>query len=199
MSALPPPTCELDQWMLAEAAKRQRSGEAITTLLVGTGAEEQAVRVAESGARVLLLCDRDPGHVNIVQRPAASFADTTGEFPLQPFDIILCQRMLSSLRYADARTMVRSLLGRLRIGGKLFVSCYGIHSDLGDHYADSEKLVAERFATVAPALAARYGIEGPLSLYSERNLFMLLMECGAAVLKTSSSALGHVRGIAARI
>ena len=57
----------------------------------------------------------------------------------------------------------------------------------------------EAAASAIKELAARYGIEGPLCLYSERNLFMLLMECGAAVLKTSSSALGHVRGIAARI
>ncbi|HNJ75227.1 MAG TPA: hypothetical protein PLE72_00580 [Azospira sp.] len=199
MSVLPPPTCELDQWMLAEVAKRRRSGESISTLLVGTGADEQALRVAASGARVLLLSDHDPGHVNIVQRPLASFADTAVEYPLQPFDIILCQRMLSSLRYAEARAMVRRLLGRLRIGGKLFVSCYGIHSDLGEHYADGEKLVGERFAEIAPDLAGRHGISGPLCLYSERNLFMLLMECGAAVIKTSSSALGHVRGVAARI
>ena len=106
--------------------------------------------------------------------------------------------MLSSLRYAEARAMVRRLLGRLRIGGKLFVSCYGIHSDLGEHYADGENSLANALLksrrTWRPPWHQR-----PLCLYSERNLFMLLMECGAAVIKTSSSALGHVRGVAARI
>lgn len=199
MSALPPPTCELDQWALDEAARRQRAGEAVTAMLVGTGAEEQAIRLAEIGARVLLLSDRDPGHANIVQRPTAVFDDATAEFPLRPFDFILCQRRLSLLPYAEARARVRSMLGLLRIGGKLFISCYGIHSELGDHYADGEKLVCDRHATVNPELAARYGITGPVCLYSERNLFMLLMEAGGAILKTSSSALGHVRGIAARI
>ncbi len=199
MSALPPPTCELDQWALAEAARRQRAGEAVTAMLVGTGAEEQALRLAKLGVRVLLLSDRDPGHAGIVQRPVADFDDIASELPLQPFDLILCQRVLSSLRYAEARVRVRSLLERLRIGGKLFVSCYGIHSELGDHYADGEKLVCDRHAPVSPELAARYGITGPVCLYSERNLFMLLMECGGAILKTSSSALGHVRGVAARI
>jgi hypothetical protein len=203
MSGLPPPSCELDQWALAEVEKRQRSGEVVHALLIGVGAEAQARRMAALGARVVLLSDlEEEAQVNVLRRPAALFdalAESDEALPLQPFDIVLCQRALSALPYAEARRRVRRLLGRLKIGGKLFVSLYGIHSDLGDHYTDGGKLVCDRFAVVAPDLAQRYGIDGPVCLYSERNLFMLLMECGGAVLKTSSSALGHVRGIAARI
>lgn len=200
MSGLPPPTCEVDQWVLAETAKRQRSGETVNALLLGVGADEQALRLAEQGARVCLLSDREPlGHLNIVQRPSTVLADTETVLPLQPFDLILCQRILSVHPYADARKTVRNLLGRLKIGGKFFISLYGIHSELGDHYTDGGKLVCDRMAPVAPELAKRYNLHGPVCLYSERNLFTLLMEAGGAVLKTSSSALGHVRGVAARI
>lgn len=202
-AAVPPPSCELDQWALAEVAKRRRSGEAVHVLLVGVGAEAQAQRMAALGARVLLLADgAEDAEVDIVRRPVELFdalVANDAPLPLQPFDLILCQRTLSSVPYAEARRRVRKLLGRLKIGGKLFISLYGIHSELGEQYADGGKLVCDRFAPVAPELARRYGIDGPLCLYSERNLFMLLMECGGAVLKTSSSALGHVRGIAARI
>lgn len=200
MSELPPLTCEVDQWVLAESAKRQRSGESVTALLVGIGADEQAMRLAETGARVMLLSDKDfARHVNIVQRPAELLAELEAPFPLQPFDIVLCQRALCALRYAEARKVTRSLLGRLKIGGKLFMSAYGIHSELGDQYPDGGKLVTDRLAPVAPELAKRYKLDAPVCLYSERNLFMLLMEAGGAVLKTSSSALGHARGVAARI
>jgi hypothetical protein len=203
MSGLPAPSCEVDQWVLTELGKRQRSGETVSALLVGIGAEDQAVRMADAGARVLLFSDRDPAeHLNIVRQPLASLASLhTAEapLPLQPFDLILSQRSLSTLRYDEALIAVRRFLQRLKIGGKLFISLYGIHSDLGDGYPDGSKLVGERLAPVAPEVAERYGLRAPLCLYSERNLFALLMEAGGVVLKTSTSALGHVRGVAARI
>ncbi|MBW7901925.1 MAG: hypothetical protein H3C26_10635 [Rhodocyclaceae bacterium] len=193
-------TCELAQWVLAEIEKRRRIGEPVKAMVCGIGAEKQALRMAEAGARVLLLSDRPaPPHVDIAQLPAAGVADPQAPLPLEPFDLILDQRTLCALRYDEARQALRRRMTRLRIGGKLFLSLYGIHSELGDHYADGGKLVGERFAPVAPALAERYGLAGPVCLYSERNLFSLLMEAGGAVIKTSTSALGHVRGVAARV
>jgi len=200
VASLPAPKCELDQWALAEVARRQRAGEPVAALLIGTGAEEQALRMAESGARVLLLSAQAvPAHPNIQQLSPQLPGDDAPPLPLQPFDLILCQRVLSGMRYADARAQVYALLRRLRIGGKLFISLYGIHSELGDHYADGGKLVGDRYCEIPSEIAQRYGITGPLCLYAERNLFALLMEAGGAILKTSTSALGHVRGVAARI
>lgn len=200
MSEIPAPTCELDQWVLAEIAKRRRAGEAVTAMVVGTGAETQSLRMAEAGARVLLLTDTDStAHINVMSAPTKAFAEASTPLPLEPFDIILCQRNLSTVRYAEALSTLRCEMKRLKIGGKLFISLYGIHSELGENYPDGAKLVAERLAPVAPEPAKRYGLTAPVCLYSERNLFSLLMEAGGAVLKTSTSALGHVRGITARI
>ena len=120
----------------------------------------RSLRVAASGARVLLLSDHDPGHVNIVQRPLASFADTSVEYPLQPFDIILCQRMLSSLRYAEARAMVRCSLGRP--GSAASCSSPATASiPISASTTPTGKLVGERFVEIAPDLAGRHGISGP--------------------------------------
>ena len=194
------PTCELDQWALREIQKRHRSGEPVSAAAFGVGAHEQALRMAEAGARVLEFSDAvGPAHVNIVHWPANAVVEADAVLPLEPFDLILSQRTFNTVRYEQARREIRRLLLRLKIGGKLFISLYGIHSELGDDYADGDKLVNERFAAIAPALAERYGFGGPVCLYSERNLFSLLMEAGGAVIKTSTSALGHVRGIAARI
>lgn len=195
---VPRATCELEQWVLTEIGKRRRSGEAVSAMLAGVGAEVQAQRMADAGARVLLLSDQPAaGRVDIDCLPFATVGD--GPLPHEPFDLILSQRTLCGMRYDEAKRRLRGLLQRLKIGGKLFISLYGIHSELGDHYADGSKLVSDRFAPVTPALAERYGLAGPVCLYSERNLFSLLMEAGGAVIKTSTSALGHVRGIAARI
>lgn len=200
MASLPAPKCELDQWALAEAARRQRAGEPVSALLIGVGAENQALRMAESGVRVLLLsAHADLAHPNIQQLPPQLPQDSGPPLPLEPFDLILCQRAMNGMRYVEARARTYALLRRLRIGGKLFISFYGIHSELGDHYPDGGKLVGERFCEVPAELAQRYGISGPICLYSERNIFSLLMEAGGAILRTSTSALGHVRGVAARI
>lgn len=200
MSEIPAPTCELEQWSLAEIAKRRRAGEAVTSMLIGVGAETQALRMAEAGSRVLLLTDTDSiAHINIMSAPTKAFVETSSPLPLEPFDIILSQRNLCTMRYAQALVTLRAEMRHLKIGGKLFISLYGIHSELGDNYPDGGKLVTERLAPVAPGPAKRHGLTEPVCLYSERNLFSLLMEAGGAVLKTSTSALGHVRGVAARI
>ena len=151
MDGLPAPTCGVDQWVLAELARRQRSGESVTAMLIGIGAEDQALRMAEAGARVLLFSDREPfGHVNIVHQPLAALAEAEAALTLEPFDIILSQRSLSPLRYAEAKATVRRFLQRLKIGGKLFISLYGIHSDLGENYADGGKLVGGNRITREP-------------------------------------------------
>lgn len=199
-SIQPQPTCELDQWALQEVVRRRRSGEMVSAATLGVGAHEQALRMAEAGARVLLFSDLPPHrHMNIEQIVAGTPLVDTEALPLEPFDVIVCQRNLSALRYDEARTELRRFARRLKIGGKLFISLWGIHSELGEDYPDGEKLVTERHCPVAPQFSERYGLQGPVCLYSERNLFSLIMEAGCAVIKTSTSALGHVRGIAARI
>ncbi|MFZ1444919.1 MAG: hypothetical protein WAS49_05520, partial [Candidatus Dechloromonas phosphoritropha] len=59
--------------------------------------------------------------------------------------------------------------------------------------------VEQRYAPLTPAIAERYGIEGAVCLYSERNLFMLLLEAGASVLRTMTTTHGNVKGVAVRV
>lgn len=197
----PARACELTSWAVAETLRQRRAGAETAALCCGVDAGSHALQLAEAGARVTLLGEATPAptHPRIVTHEGSCLR--VDDEALQPavFDLILCQRCLNTLRYDDARRAVRRLFERLKIGGKLFISLYGIHSELGDHYPDGGKLVNDRLADVPPALAQRYGLSGPVCLYSERNLFSLLLEAGGAVLKTSTSALGHVRGIAARI
>ena len=52
---------------------------------------------------------------------------------------------------------------------------------------------------MAPALARNYGIHHPVCLYTERNLFMVLLEAGASVLRTLTTTYGNVKGVAVRV
>jgi len=48
-------------------------------------------------------------------------------------------------------------------------------------------------------MAKKYGLHHPVCLYSERNLFMLLVEAGGSVLRTLTTTYGNVKGIAVRV
>lgn len=88
---------------------------------------------------------------------------------------------------------------KLKIGGKLYISLLGLHSELSEGYADRELTIDQRFAELSPALAEKYDIRQPVCLYSERNLFALLLEVGASVLRTLTTTYGNVKGIAVRV
>ena len=111
----------------------------------------------------------------------------------------MVRRGLCGLRYEHARQVVRQLLLKLRIGGKLYLSIHGLHSELSEGYAGIDHRIEQRHAALSPAMAKKYGIAGPVCLYSERNLFMLLLETGASVLRTMTTTYGNVKGVAVRI
>jgi hypothetical protein len=48
-------------------------------------------------------------------------------------------------------------------------------------------------------MAEKYGIKGEVCLYSERDLFMLLLDAGASVLRTMTTTYGNVKAVAVRI
>ena len=89
--------------------------------------------------------------------------------------------------------------GKLKIGGKLYISVLGLHSELSEGYAASEATIDQRYAELAPSLARKYNIHQPVCLYTERNLFMLLLEAGASVLRTLTTTHGNVKGVAVRV
>lgn len=207
--------CELIDHAIALIEKRRRRNESSSVLLLAHGDAAEVRRTQErltaAGARVVVAYPQPPEPDRLAETLTLeqAISDRTGPqggqaaelppLPGEPYDMVLALRALSHLPYEQARTALRRLLFRLRIGGKLYLALYGIHSDLGDDYPDGGQLVHQRHCPLAPGVAARYGIDGPVCLYSERNIFSLLLEAGAAVIHTSTSALGHVRGIANRV
>lgn len=201
---------ENERLALEECAKRQRIDRRVSVFVIPAGRCELAIKFARLGASVTV------GDAPELQREAENRALAAGlrddirfvpcainqlpaDLPGEPYDIIVLRRGLCRLPYHQARSIVRQLLLRLKIGGKLYISILGLHSELGDGYPGREQPIEERFAQLSPALATKYGIDQPVCLYSERNLFMLLLEAGASVLRTLTTTYGNVKGVAVRV
>lgn len=201
---------ELERFALEECVKRQRIDHRVSVLILSDKHCDMAPKFARLDAQVTLAdCPEFQQEIEgrilasglreQISYFAADLAKLPDDFPGEPFDLVIIRRGLCSLPYEEARRIVRNLLLRLRIGGKLYVSVLGLHSELSQGYSDSEEVIERRFAELAPALADKYGIRHPVCLYSERNLFMLLLEAGASVLRTLTTTYGNIKGIAVRV
>lgn len=201
---------ELEQLALAECAKRQRIDRRVSIMIMPALHCDLASQFAQMGAQVFMADDAVHQHEIEGRILSSGFRDEIRFAPYSlpdlpatdagdPFDIIVFRRSLCRLPYAEGRKLIRELLKKLRIGGKLYLSIFGLHSALGEGYEHASVDITERFTDLSPAIAKKYGIQGPICLYTERNLFTLLLESGASVLLTSTTTYGNVRAIAVRV
>lgn len=202
---------ELDQLAVLEVQKRQRAGQAASALVADCGDGALALRLARAGAEVLAIDARRDGRDLLAAAQALGVGGSlrflnwktgcgnTTPLPGGPFDIVANHSSLSLMPYAEGVSMVRELLLNTRIGGRLYLSAYGLHSEFGDAYPDATRPIRDRFAPLPADTTARYGIPGPVCLYSERDLFLLLFEAGASVLRTFTTTHGNVKAIGVRV
>jgi SAM-dependent methyltransferase len=201
---------ELERYALEECVKRHRFDSRVSVLILPDKRCEMAVKFGRLGAQVVVAEVPDLQHdiegrilaaglVGEISFVACTLSALPDDLAGEPFDLIVIRRGLCGVPYAEARRLVRQLLLKLKIGGKLYISVLGLHSELGEAYAASEATIDQRFAELSPALAKKYEIHHPVCLYTERNLFMLLLEAGASVLRTLTTTYGNVKGIAVRV
>ncbi|MDR3055147.1 MAG: methyltransferase domain-containing protein [Zoogloeaceae bacterium] len=200
---------ELEQLILREIAMRVRNNEQPYVLDLRCGEGRHSVTMASLGARVLAVDDpkqearvRDLAQASACAEHVefAPFAEIPKEgLPEGPFDLVFSHHGICLMPYPKARQSLRRILKSLRVGGKLYLSAYGLHSALGEGYADAEAPIEERFSELAPAIAKSYNIKGPLCLYSERNLVTLLFEAGGSVLRSFTTTHGTIKAVAVRM
>ncbi len=117
-----------------------------------------------------------------------------------PYDLIYITNCISQMTYAQAGYFIEDLMQKLHIGGKIFISTFGLESEFGKKYPHKEKNVRERFCPIQPQLAQKYHIERPVCLYSLRDLNALLNETGMSVLREFVNfESGNIESIAVRI
>ncbi len=201
---------EMERLALEECAKRQRIDHSVSVLILPADQCDLAFRFAQLGA-VVTVADAPEKQQEIEGRILAagladmvSFQACTLPEPPTPgnpgrYDIIVLRRGLCFQSYQKSKPTIRRLMQQLRIGGKLFLSILGLHSELGDDYPGREQSIYERFAPLTEDVAKKYGISAPVCLYSERDVFLLLLESGASVLRTLTTTWGNVKAIAVRV
>lgn len=201
---------EFERYALEECVKRQRFDRQVSVLVMPGEHCELATQFAKIGARVIVadLAERQhdiEGRILAAgRRDEISFSPCILPAPPEGMgsdhlDIICLRRSLCILPYEEARQVVRQLLQRLKIGGKLYLSVFGMHSELSEGYAGREQTINQRFARLDSPMAEKYGISVPICLYSERDLFMLLIEAGGSVLRTATTTYGNVKAVAVRV
>lgn len=200
---------ELERFALDEVARRLRFDNEVSALDYPCGDGSFAARLASQGARVV-ACDLATQAQSVKGRSLSQGVGDAVRFvpmtqptdealPEGPFDLVVCRQGIAHLPYAQAKLLIRRLLKTLNIGGKLFVFTYGLHSELGDAYPAAQSLVEDRFAELEGPVAERYGITGPLCLYTERNLITLMFEAGGSVLRSFTTTHGSVATIAVKV
>ena len=201
---------ELERFALEECTKRQHLDHSVAAMVMPASHCELAIKFARLGANVAAV-DR-PAKRNMIETnilasglsdqityAAMELPSIADDLPNEPYDIIFIRYGLDHLVYEEARSVIRQLMKKLRIGGKLYVSILGLKSELGDGYSDAEKSVDQRFCHLPPAMIKKYGIKSKVCLYSERNLFLLMLEAGASVLRTLTTTYGNVKAVAVRV
>lgn len=203
-------TDEIERFALEECVKRHHLDRRVAVLVSPTSQCELAIKFVKLGATVTAVDHQSKlasiknivtanGLKDEISCAILELPEVPDELPNEPFDIIFIRYGLGHLHYEEARQVIRQLMLKLRIGGKLYVSILGLKSELGDGYVDADKEVQERFCHLSPEMIKKYGIKGKICLYSERNLFLLLLESGASVLRTLTTTYGNVKAVAVRV
>ena len=201
---------ELERMAVEEAIKRRCYNPNPTALVVPDGRCNLSFELGRKGVLVTAADSGEWDDESAAQlfpataRSHLSFAPITltdlgSKLPNEPFDIVFCDRNLCAMPYKEAREVVRNLLRRLKIGGRLYLSLLGLHSELGEGYDGAEIEVNQRYFALKPIIAEKYSISGPVCLYSERNFFTLILEAGGGVLRSFTTTHGNVKGVAVRI
>lgn len=115
-----------------------------------------------------------------------------------PFNIIVCQRMMHYVPFNTALNIVAGFRNALSEGGNLYISASGISSELGQGYAHKELPVESRYIELAPPMVDKHAIYGPVCLYSKSDMEQLLKRIGFKVVSIFTSPFGNVKAVATR-
>lgn len=202
---------ELERLALDELVRRLRHEETIPVLDIPCGDGQLAAFLATRGADVT-ACDT-PDHEQSVHGRALAHGQGSmvhffpctdllqDDLPVNGngFDMAICRHGLHDYPYDVAKQVIRRLLKSLKVGGKLFLSAYGLHSPLGYGYAHELVRVQQRFAELEPKIAQDYGLNGKVCLYTERDLVLQMFEAGGSVVRSFTTTHGSVGVVAVRM
>jgi SAM-dependent methyltransferase len=120
-----------------------------------------------------------------------------GEYLKGNYHYIYSQRAIHYLPYNDAAILLNRLREYLTkdFPSKLFISVSGLHSELGNGYADKDKNIASRFCPLSAEMGEKHKILLPVCLYAVEELGQLLMDCHYTIEKLYASPFGNIKAV----
>ena len=204
---------DLDQ----ESVRHAQLHAGLAALDVGCGAGGQAARLAGVGARVTGLdmpglVDAFMGHMDASR---ASYGEAWGsadffgsnmlDIPQEwldahakSFSQITCQRAIHYVRREQAVDILTKLRQALADDGKMFISCSGLESELGNGYDAKAVVPQERFGVLAADMQDKHQIKQPVCLYTQEEFAQMLGEAGWRIDTIYASAFGNIKAIASK-
>jgi hypothetical protein len=168
----------------------------------------QSIRLAEAG--MLVDCfDVEQPHAELKRINASlgsrlhyyvsDLADSSFECPRAGYSLLYSNRLISHLRFADARRLIGRFTDNCRPGARLFLSMSSVDSDLAEGYPDLHRPVEERFSVPLSARARENQLSLPLCLYSEADVRdRLLTNLPLEVGQLFSSKTGSIKVVIMR-
>lgn len=203
---------ELDRMSIARAVELAKMGKTVRTLDLGSGRGAQTKRLLAAGATLGVAVDQaDFSDQFYASLPAG---DRIGVFiPLDlgdsnfpqkitkraetsVFDIVIFQRTIHYFTHAQAGAILASIRDLMAPHARLYISASGMDSELGDGYGGRSAPLPERFAPLAPSMAAKHGIFPSVCLYSTEELALLCQKAGLRILMAQESEFGNIKIIA---
>lgn len=196
-----------------EYAKKHPGSKALD---FGCGAGGQAARLAGAGVNVVGL-DMAPLAAAFTEHltQQALLLGYTGEHDFYACDMlaipeewltavrgsfsqITCQRAIHYIPRHEAIRVLNQLHSILQDDGKLFISCSGLHSELGNGYEGKTTEPTDRFGYLSQEMQNKHQIKQPVCLYDETEFADMLACAGWRIDTIYSSAFGNIKVIASK-
>lgn len=190
------------------AIERTRLRPSTFALDIACGAGGQAIRLAQQGATVVATDIANmtdiiqsnstglPGKVSFAQLDMRRLDKLHVELLA---DVIICQRAIHYLHFSYAVGVISRMQELLAPDGRLYLSASGINSELGDGYEGRYEDLDQRYTELAPSMREKHGIHGPVCLYSEDDLALLLIKGGLVPETIFSSKFGNIKAVARHV
>lgn len=173
---------------------------------LGCGLGAHSVRMAEAGATVMAF-DIDDNEEAISRLASdsgvlarVSFARLDIRKGLAPIqkkpNVIYSQRTLHYLKFDEAVGLLSMLGERGTKHAAFYISASGLDSELGTNYAHAHLPVEERFCELSPEMQEKHAIYGPVCLYRNSDMEILLERAGLFQTLVYSSPFGNIKAMA---
>lgn len=193
------------------ALSRAREKKSAFALDIACGAGGQTFRLALQGATVVATDRADMGR--IIQSMASALLLPSGQVLFKQLDmrhlhelqvtlqadVIVCQRAIHYLRFADARRVITQMKRLLAPDGRLYISASGIDSELGHGYKGAGTPLNTRYCELEPPMRNKHAIHGPVCLYSKADMAQLLTGGGLDPQTVFSSPFGNIKAVAQHV